>query len=1072
MRNSFRKYNGKIGNSRINSKFHLGLPLTNRHFVFNSFWAFRSFGVTHEEKHFISIVIHSSISIFRIPSFSQLSKSSRLHLGIYIILLTQNLGLNGQSVHLSENFIQPYWPEYLDQDTQLFKRSMQFASSNSVTLEKHDYQLKFPIHPHQLLSKIQQLQSQELIQKFSSLHETLKNTESSTGYFHIRFSSEINLSSVNKLAIILRDSQNREIKLNWGNTKDQLEVLFLGNLIYSGKPFQYNSSNFTQNVYVEIRSDSLKILTFSEPDNSQNLSEFSLNLHTIQLPISPNFNTPHWAILAISQSGKTAINSHKIHQINWGWGECFTDTIATSINQISNNEFQFNIYSKNYFFISQNLNYTPTKNNPFTYRFPEKSIHFLTFNSGVTLNSGSYFQFHKHSSFTVSFKRDTNPNFIINTKDSLKYVLDSIRVTLELPINFKNVIFHTDSSQHSIALNHIECRNSLTRLDTVEPENIYISEVLADPEPHYGRIPAVTYIEIVNRSNKDLNLETIYWSKSPEFSTATKIGKRIALKYTQSDTLSGHPSSWRYKFRLPGKTQALVINSKDSNVWSQWILDSSLNHNFNVIVISCPDFPRFNYSEGSVYIFNQSGHSISKISYNKEMQLPEFQEGGISLEIINSNQPHSWEFNAKSNRNFGGSPGIPNSIDTSMFPIQSQVIQYKITDAFCSGDSIYLIWNHNLPSNWPTLTLLEYRNQSDIPVDSFLLFRRNNTLSAYCGGIHRSSPCLTHNSYSLDTSVLFPFIRSNQKSTIYNELLKNLDINLHTGDSKNLRFNEILSNNFTGFSDFIELVNTDTLRCIDLENWDLLYYDENRILKNIIPLKNEYFRFISPKKCKVFTDDRYSVYRQFPQFYPFNIAQSIRFPDVPNTTGTWALNHHLYGIQDEVNMNLLNQEFPDVAKGFSLEKIHPSFESNFVENWFPYFSDQPSITNKNPYSSIPNSGATPGELNSHHQNNESINTNWLTITNRIVRFNHFQLLILPIEISLPEEGYSLSAGVFNSSGRQICTLDLPKQLPQKASLFVNLPREIQSNGNYVIKFEAVLPYHPTKRITKRFTVMN
>ena len=911
-----------------------------------------------------------------------------------------------------------------------------------------------------------------MIQKFSSLQKELQKTTPNQGYFHIRFSSEINLSSVNRLALIFRDSLNRELKLNWGNTKDQLEVHFWGNLIYSGRPFQYNTSTLTQNVFVEFDSDSLRIFTFSEDEFPQNSVEFSQNLHTIQLPINHNFYTPEWAILSISQSGKTAINSHKIHQINWGWGDNFIDTISTQINQISNNEIQFNIYSKNYFPFSQKLEFHPSPKNQFSYEFPLSTIEFNLNNSGINTQPNPSFHFNKITSYTLHFKRDSNTNRIMDPMDSMLIAFDSITVTMLLPFEINTIIYNSNHSNFSNASSQIECRSPLTHLDTIQLDNIYISEVLTDPEPHFGRIPPLPYIEVVNHSKKDLNLETIYISKNSEPNSSTQLGHRIPLSSTSLNDLSGNSSSWRFKNRFPSKTRALIVHSKDSVEWNRWFANSTNKDLNNVFLISCPALPRFIYSEGSVYVFDQNGRTISTINYSNQMQSPEFKEGGISLEIINSNQPYSWELNAKSNSNFGGSPGIPNSIDTTNFPIQSQVIQYQIIDAFCSEDSIYLIWNHHLPATWPSLRLLEYRSDSDIPVDSLLLQRRNNILSAFSGDLKNKNPCISKNSYYLDTNLLFPYIVRSANSDIYNNLLKNQPIILHLGDSKNLQFNEILSNNFTGFSDFIELVNTDTMNCVDLENWDLLYYDENRILKNIIPLRNEYFRYIAPSECKVFTDDRYSVYRQFPQFYPFNIAQSLRFPDIPNTTGIWALNHHIFGIQDEINLNQLNKEFPDVSKGFSLEKIHPLLESNRAENWFPFFANPYSSNIKNPNLNIPPSGASPGEMNSNYNNVETLNADWLTVTNRILQFNHVQLLILPLEINLPVEGYALSGAVYNSSGRQICTLDLPQQLPQKASLFVNLPKEIQFNGNYVIKFEAILPNHPTKRIIKRFTVLN
>lgn len=1012
------------------------------------------------------------ISVFQVFNFSPIIKNIHFHVFFYATLATQFSNINGQSVHITEDFKHPYWPEYLDQDTLLFKRTPSFASSNSLTLEKHDYQLKIPIHPNQLLSKIREFQTPEQILKYSYLQKDLEKVQSKIGYFHIRFSADINLSSVNKISLILKDSLNRELKLNWGNTKDQLEVLFSGNLIYSGKPFQYNTSTFIQNVYIEIQSDSLKIFTFTEQDFPENSFDFSQNLHTIQFPINQYFNTPKWAILTISQSGKTAINSHKIHQINWGWGESFCDTISTQINQISNNEIQVDIYSKYYFSPLHKLDFFPYSKNQFLYSFPNSTIQFKSNNAGLNIPSNPFSQFNKTTSIQLRLNREVNPNWHINPKDSISFSFDSLNLTISLPINIKNIIIQSNFIHVSTDFNRIECRTSITHLDSAEPENIYISEILTDPEPHFGRIPAVSFIEIVNQSDKDLNLETIFLSKNSEYSDATNIGYRIPVNSTKTNRLTGDSSSWRFKNRFPRKTRALVIYSKDSTEWFRWFLNAPDKAYNDVFLISCPDLPRFNYSDGFVYIFNIQGQSISNITYNKEMHNPELKEGGISLEMISSDQPHSWELNAKSNSNFGGSPGISNSIDTSAFPIQTEVIKYKIIDAFCSEDSVYLIWNHNLPKSWPTLKLLEYRSNSDIPVDSFLLNRRNNILTAFCGDKNKTNPCSSKGSFFLDTQLLFPIIKRSDNSTIFHHLVNHQPIQLHFGDSKNLRFNEILSNNFTGFSDFIELVNNDTTNCVDLENWDLLYYDENRILKNIIPLRNANFRFIEPNKCKAFTDDRYSLYRQFPQFYPFNIAQSMRFPDIPTTTGTWALNHHIYGIQDEINMSILSKEFPNIAKGYSLEKIHPSFESNIAENWFPFFSDPFSSNNKNSNSSIPSSGATPGKMNSNYQPNESLHANWLTLTNRIVKINNFHLLILPIDIHLPLEGYSLSAALYNSSGRQICTLDLPKQLPQKASLFVNLPREIQFNGNYVIKFEATLPNHPTKRKTKRFTVVN
>jgi hypothetical protein len=303
-------------------------------------------------------------------------------------------------------------------------------------------------------------------------------------------------------------------------------------------------------------------------------------------------------------------------------------------------------------------------------------------------------------------------------------------------------------------------------------------------------------------------------------------------------------------------------------------------------------------------------------------------------------------------------------------------------------------------------------------------------------------------------------------------LCKNQNICFHSGDSKLLRFNEVLNNNFTGFADFFELVNNDTTHSVDLENWDLLYFDENNFLKLIVPLKNSEFRFIPPQEFRVFTDDKYSVYRQFPYFYPFRFAQINSIPDISISTGKWVLNHHIFGFQDELSLTELNKIFPNLQKGFSLEKMHPSLFSGDAHSWFPYFNLENKQNHHSNSHSIPPSGATPGKNNSYTEIHQPNSNNWVHLPQKVIELSSDNNVILPIEFNFPQAGYNMYAAVYNASGRQIYIAQIPNPLPASGSLFLNLSSKINFNGNYVIKFEANLNGNSTKRTIKRFTVFN
>ncbi len=989
------------------------------------------------------------------------------HCLIVLLLNSVTSEISAQSIQFSDDFSQNHWPEFLDNDTLYFTRNLNSAQSRSDKIEKHEFQLKLPLHPSVLLQKINEFQSLEIIEKYQNFKDQILQSHSTKGFFGLRFGAEINLSSVNRISIILKDSQSREIKLNWGNTKDQLEVYFLGQIIYTGPPFEFNSSKLNQSVLFEFNSDTISIITFTESTDFQLFSNYQSKKHTIKIPLDRRFGVPFWGIFSIAQSGKSAIGSHRLNQLNWGWGQdIFVDSIQIETKQISNNQIELNLYSKNYWFQLDTFKTLDHIDNRYQYQYPKIETKMASLPMQKNTLNHLKNRFSKNTQFRFTFDRNSLSSTSQGKEDSVVFVLKSQIPSLFyiIPLNHSDTLI---TSNQFIVTN---C--ALNKLDTAFANSIYISEIMSDPEPNLGRIPALQYVEIVNIAGTDIDLGTLFISKNSKFINSVSIGTRIDIENSDSLVSRAKNDEWIFSHKLAAGKYALITNAIDSVNWSKWLRKNYPNNLNELYIISAVGLPRFNFSDGVICIFNNKGETITRVNYSSQMHLNEFKDGGVSLELTNPSQPYSWEFNASSNPNFGGSPAIKNKIDTSYFPYNQTITPYKIIDAYCDHDSIFIIWNHPLPLAFPTLKLYEYRLNSIIPTDSFLISSQLNIQSSALNlnsPSKQSNPCNSQHLYRLDSAVLNRFFSKQLNKYIFVEFQENKPIKFHNNDSKLLRFNEILSNNFTGFSDYFELVNIDSCISVDLENWDLLYYDENNILKHIVPLKNNNFRFIQPNQYKVFTDDRYSVYRQFPNSYPFNFAQINRFPDLSTSTGRWLLNHHIYGIQDEINMSELNKNFPNLVKGFSLEKMNPHLDSKFPQSWFPFFASNNSKSN-NPH--IPISGGTPGEKNSNYKNSFLYSNSWLILLDKIIHVNSNQLLILPIEFHLPSEGYSLSGSIYNSSGRQICTLNLPDLIPQNGSLFVNLPEEIHFNGNYVVKFEATLHGFPTKRVIQRITVIN
>jgi len=498
-----------------------------------------------------------------------------------------------------------------------------------------------------------------------------------------------------------------------------------------------------------------------------------------------------------------------------------------------------------------------------------------------------------------------------------------------------------------------------TRIETAEPFDLLITEIMADPTPAVG-LPEAEWIEIFNQSDKTIELEGMIF----EDGSSQQILPAISL--------------------LPNEYAI--------------ICDDSEAVNFEIFgkVIEVNSFPALTNGGELLSIRNIFGEIIHAVDYSDNWYMDTGKDdGGWTLELINPQTPclgiENWI--ASDNLN-GGTPGRENSVFQN---IPDETFPDLLTAFPESDNTLLLTFSEGLDfatasdvSNYtisPSLTVVSAEPLSP-------LFEQVR--------LRLAQPIEDGTIYTLRVENGVADCAGNTIG-MKNESEFALPADIEPGD---LVINEILFNPQTGGFDFLEVYNLSG-KVLDLS--DLLIGRVTDSNTQVFGVENPFLLF--PGTLAAFTADRNDVLSRYNVPNPAALIET-QLPTFPDDEGNAKL--FIPGLINPIIVDDLNYEdgwhhpLLKEEEGVSLERIDPSAETDNANNW---------------QSAAASVGfATPTGMNSQFRNaNTSEGIITLDPSSFSPNDDGFEDF-LQINYSLDQPGFLANTTIFDAAGRPIKTL--------------------------------------------------
>lgn len=487
----------------------------------------------------------------------------------------------------------------------------------------------------------------------------------------------------------------------------------------------------------------------------------------------------------------------------------------------------------------------------------------------------------------------------------------------------------------------------------VNPKDIIITEIFADPAPQVG-LPDAEFIELYNRSNNPINL--LGWKISDGSSTGT---------ITHQIVMPGH------YWIITGNTNVPAFASFGN-------------------VASVSNFPTLNNGGEAITLRASSGLLVDSVNYTQSWYRDDDkQEGGWTLELIDTNNPCGEEDNWTSSENpNGGTPGKTNSVDTN----KPDVIGPKLLSAsVVQPDELLLVFNEKLEKPLST-NLFLVSPSIGINTASF------SSLSLRDIRLKLMQNLEARHLYTVTISNLRD-CNGNLIQEEFNELSFALPEDAAIGD---LLINEILFNPRSGGVDFVEIINPSD-KYINLKNWVLANQEGSTLTNTRIITSSDLI--IAPGDYFVFTPDENLLINQYPNSAVEKFFQTT-LPSMNDDEGSIALateNNLMidaFAYTDNFHSPLLND-----MEGVSLERISITEPTQSSNNW---------------KSANASTGfATPGYLNSNSRPESSMDENSIRIEPEIFSPNISGQDFAKINYRFDQSGYSANIKIADQHGRLI-----------------------------------------------------
>ena len=414
----------------------------------------------------------------------------------------------------------------------------------------------------------------------------------------------------------------------------------------------------------------------------------------------------------------------------------------------------------------------------------------------------------------------------------------------------------------------------------VKPYDILINEFMPAPIKN-GMLPNTEYIELYNRSKKDIELENFMIVNKPD----TTILKQRTLK----------------------SNAYVVIYTKNASVNFREI-DNTID------TIQVKKLGTLSNPSDMIYLVSPNGIVIDAAAYDLTYyQNVNKAEAGLALERTRPNAPCNGTTWTPSVNPRGGTPGQRNSfVDTTSDRTQPLIERYYVEN----NTTIVVIFDKSLNRD----TAIANYQLSGINIKSVKVIPPafNSVEITLKTALKKDS---------LYKLVLTTNLKDCQDIPL--SIFRSLDIRLPEKPSSNeLIINEVLVNPETGGSRFIELYNNTSMKAFDIQNIqikDTTRNDMKPILLNFLLL---------PKQYVVLTEKPTYVRNRY------NVPDSAKFNIVKNKVPTWNEASGNVSISlDSVTFDNFNytkswhNPLLATTDGVALERVNPNERSLEPSNW-------------------------------------------------------------------------------------------------------------------------------------------
>ena len=549
-----------------------------------------------------------------------------------------------------------------------------------------------------------------------------------------------------------------------------------------------------------------------------------------------------------------------------------------------------------------------------------------------------------------------------------------------------------------------------TKSSSQQRFDIVIDEIMADPSPQVS-LPNLEFVEIKNVSGQDINLQ----------------GWKLATSSATSGAFTN--------YILPADSFLTLTSTSGVASFT----------NFGR-VLGIPSFPALTNDGTTLTLISKDGKLIHFVSYKLAWYQNALKEdGGWSLEMIDTNNPCSGQNNWKSSTdNSGGTPGKKNSVDA----VNRDAKSPEIKNVYAKDDTTIIFQFDEAVDSTSAVDIAHYS------IGTSITLRAVSVVSTDFSQLQLilTSPLNATQVYTITVGGIKD-CAGNASTT------KQYKIGLpQDAASSDVVINEILFNPKPDGFDYVEFYNRSN-KIIDLNK---LYIGNRNSAGAISSLKklSEQSFYIFPEEYIVVTEDADNLQKNFLVKDLNSVFIIATMPSFPDDKGTVVLTNFQGAIVDELNyVDDWHFQLMASIEGVSLERIDPEKPTQAPDNW---------------HSAASTAGyGTPGYKNSQYKQTDNLNAT-IEITPKVFSPDNDGIDdVATIQYQVTETGYVANITIFDVSGRLVRHLVKNATLGLKGSwTWDGLDEKGQKLliGNYIVYTE-LFNLHGKKKQFKNVAVL-